>query len=69
VRVGDRHEALGAEELANPDLVGEGVARRLAALTNEHRLFLGRQPHADSLSTSAYSRRRRAPLTTGFLAV
>jgi predicted Zn-dependent protease with MMP-like domain len=42
-----REATLNAPDAA-ADRVGEGVAHRLAARTLEHRLFVGRQPHADS---------------------
>src|SRR5213594_4239508 len=55
VSVGDGHEALGAEEASDFDLVGDRFAHGLALVSAEHRLFFRGQPHRSSPSFTARS--------------
>src|SRR6266849_8219014 len=61
VSVGDGHEALGAEEASDFDLVGDRFAHGLALVSAEHRLFFRGQPHRSSPSFTA----RSIPAATG----
>src|SRR2546425_3082812 len=55
VSVGDGHEALGAEEASDFDLVGDRFAHGFALVSAEHRLFFGGQPQRSSPSFTTHS--------------